>query len=410
MKIKTPRLTSLPKIFLGLARIAVMYISLFLLFFFDSGFYPVLNMQGTLVLLVDLAAIAGLIIASGVILKIKKRLFFFYVAFITIVIVSGLCFSNIKQTTIVVICITIGFAVVNFLTYERFVKIYKEMMLFLSVFSLFTLALWFIAPSVITALPVARQTTATYYNAIFSIVSSSTYSTRNIGMFWEPGAYAIFLNIALLFEMTDKKQSLIKMLIFMLTIVTTLSTLGIICLANLVLVYIFGKEENIPHYKRNKFIVLAISVATAVYIFYHGDYFIYHVFGKLTNNTDSYTNISTSTRINAIIYPFKAFKESPFVGVGLNEFLRISREYCDSMATCTFLNWLAIYGIFGLIFVIPCVNIFLKHGKTLISKIGLLIFAVLLFSTEAFLTIGFVYILVFYGIQKNNSPDSKETI
>ncbi len=410
MKIKTPKLSSLPKTFLNAAGIAVMYISLFLLFFFDSGFYPVLNMQGTLVLIIDISAIVGLVISSGIVLKIKKRLFFIYTAFIVGIIVSGLSFSNIKQTTIIVICITIGFAVVNFLTYERFVKIYKEMMLFLSVFSLITLALWFIAPSVITALPIARQTTATYYNALFSIISNSTYSTRNIGMFWEPGAYAIFLNIALLYEMTDKKQSLIKILIFMLTIATTLSTLGIICLANLVLVYIFNKGDYIQHGKRNKFIVLAISVAAVIYIFYHGEYFMHHVFGKLTDNTDSYTNVSTSTRINAVIYPFKAFKESPFVGVGLNEFLRISREYCDSMATCTFLNWLAIYGVFGLFFVVPCISIFLKHGKNLISRIGLLIFSILLFSTETFLTIGFVYILVFYGIQKNNSPNQKETI
>ena len=168
-------------------------------------------------------------------------------------------------------------------------------------------------------------------------------------------------------------------------------------MANLILVYAFSKGENVPHYRRNKFIILAISIAAAIYIFYHGDYFMHHVFGKLTENTDGYTNTSTLTRINAIIYPFKAFAESPFVGVGLNEFSRVSREYCNSMATCTFLNWLAIYGIFGLPFIIGCLKCFLKHGYSVISKIGLFIFALLLFSTESYLMIGFVYIFVFYG-------------
>ena len=72
MIIKTPQFSTLPKLFLNSAKIVVMYISIFLLFFLDSGFYPVQNLSGTIILLINIAAILGLVITSGEILKINK--------------------------------------------------------------------------------------------------------------------------------------------------------------------------------------------------------------------------------------------------------------------------------------------------------------------------------------------------
>ena len=143
-----------------------------------------------------------------------------------------------------------------------------------------------------------------------------------------------------------------------------------------------------------------LIIIAVIYIFYKGEVFIDRVFGKLTDTANGETHLSTSTRINAVIYPFKAFAEAPFFGVGYTEFTRISQEYCNSMATCTFLNWLAIYGIFGFLFIFFCIAPFLSHGKTPIAKFGLLVFSILLFSTESFLQIGFIYIFVFYGAKK----------
>jgi len=407
MKIKTPQLSNLPRLFWGISKIAVMYTSIFILLFLDSSFYSVNNMSGTLILLINLAAVLGLIITSGTVLKIKTRLLFLYTLILAVVFISGICFSNLKQTLIIAICVTAGFAFANFIDYERFKKIYKEMMLLLAVFSLITFLLWIFFPTVIKALPVAKYSTSNYHNAFFSVISTSSYTTRNMGMFWEPGAFAIFLNIALLFEMTDKRQRLSKMLIFMITVITTLSTLGVICLAVLIFVYIFNSGAGLRNYKRNRIILIFVSIVALIYFLFCNEEFIFSVFGKLRPESDGDMNFSTQTRLNALIYPFKAFVSSPFVGVGLNGFLRVSREYCNSMATCTFLNWLAIYGIFGLPFIIGCLKCFLKHGYSVISKIGLFIFSLLLFSTESYLLIGFIYILVFYGFLTPRSKASK---
>ena len=65
-------------IMLTFAKALVMYASIFLLFFLDSGFYPVMKMSGTTIIIINIAAIIGLIITSGLVLKIKKRVFLFY--------------------------------------------------------------------------------------------------------------------------------------------------------------------------------------------------------------------------------------------------------------------------------------------------------------------------------------------
>ena len=397
MRIKKLLVSDTARKLFAVSKTAFTYISVFILFFLDSGFFAVNNISGTVKLLLNTAAIIMLVLAFGAILRLRKRLLAFYLLFVAVATVSGIVHLNIKQTLIIVICITMGMAVANLLSYESFKKIYVRMMLFIALFSLVTLFLWLVFPAVIRLLPTVIKESTVHYNAVFSIISSSTYSTRNYGMFWEPGAFAIFLNIAFLFEMTDRKQSLWKMMIFATAIVSTLSTLGIICLANLVAVYLFNNKGGIRNYKRNRAVLLLASIAAGIYLLCYNEEFVFHVFGKLTD-TDKGLNSSTATRINAIIYPFKAFASSPLIGIGYNDFLKLSSEYCSDMPTCTFLNWLAIYGIFGLPFCIGCIRFFLKKGTSLISRIGLFVFSLLVFSTENFLQIGFIYILVFYGI------------
>ena len=73
MKIKSQQLSKLPRLFLVISKIAVMYTSLFILLFLDSGFYSAHNMSGTLILLINLAAVLGLVITSGTVLKISRQ-------------------------------------------------------------------------------------------------------------------------------------------------------------------------------------------------------------------------------------------------------------------------------------------------------------------------------------------------
>ena len=402
MKIKVPKISQVTNNFLIAVKLAVMYTSLFILLFFDSAFCPANNFPGTLKLVINISAVIGLAVTTTIVLKIKKRLLFLLLLYVFTMLLSGLLFSNLKQTLILIICITMGFTVANFVRYSRFKRIYRNFMLFLAIFSLVTFAVSFLFPSLISALPIAKNDTLTYRNAIFSVIATNDLSIRNYGFFWEPGAFAIFLNIALLFEMTDKSQNIVRLLIFAVAIVTTLSTLGIICLAILIAVYVFNNSYNVQNYKRNRTILISISLIAVAFVLLRENNFIYNVFGKLKPSESGKINFSTQSRINAVIYPFKDFLSSPIIGVGYNQYMKTSTEYCNDMATCTFINWISIYGIFGLPLIYGCIKFFLRHGRTVISKVGLLMFSLLLFSTENFLLIGFVYIFVFYGFSKTD--------
>ena len=137
-------------------------------------------------------------------------------------------------------------------------------------------------------------------------------------------------------------------------------------------------------------------------MFVYGGDFLYHVFNKL-DVSGTNVNESTSVRINAIIYPLSAFLSSPYFGVGYDEYLFIQERFCENMATCSFLNWLCLFGIVGgIIPIIGCVRFFTVNNHRVMTNGILFIFTLLLFSTENFIIIMFIYMLVFYGYIKRN--------
>lgn len=87
-----------------------------------------------------------------------------------------------------------------------------------------------------------------YYTQLGNPLSGITYSPRNCGPFWEPGAYQGFLNLSLFFELTMKQDRnsmwLIRILILIITIITTISTGGYIVLF-VILTYYFSRDKGI---------------------------------------------------------------------------------------------------------------------------------------------------------------------
>lgn len=68
------------------------------------------------------------------------------------------------------------------------------------------------------------------------------------------------------------------------------------------------------------------------------------------------------------------------------------------MATFTFINLLATYGLIGGILpIVGCFKFFCKNIKGFIPVLAMLGFAVMIFSTENFMQITLLYIMMFYG-------------
>lgn len=370
-------------------------ICVFLLICADSAFYLVNTQTGTVRMLIDLFAILLLIFKGKI--KINRTSTFIVLVMFLITLLSGVMILAIKQTIIIIAAIAIGWLFTNIVSYSDFKTLYQRIMFFLAIFSLITFAVSVVAPQLVQLLPqIVRQSGGgNYHNAIFSVIFNSNYVSRNYGIFWEPGAFSIFLNIALFITLFQQKASIKNVAVLCLAILSTLSTLGIACMLVLVLGYVSQRHRVVR--KGIKNFMLFLVFCFVLYLIVDGEEFIYHVLGKL-KITNGKINTSTSVRIDAFVYMGKAFLSSPLWGVGYTEFSRIQESYCSGMATFTFMNLLATYGLIGgLLPVIGCFKFFWKNIKGFIPMLAMFGFTVAIFSTENFMQITLLYILMFYG-------------
>lgn len=383
----------------------ITFVSLFLLLTIDAGFYSNEEFNGTVKLVIAAAAAVVLVVSrlqktllSNPFFNRLKRTFLYFVLSLVIPILYGR--YNTKQMIIMVAAWSIGYLFTLFVSYEEFKEYFYIIIRFLAIYSLITFVLSVIFPSLMDFLPYVERNGTSYHNAIFSIVSDSTYVTRNFGIFWEPGAYSIYLNVALYFELFENKFDLRRVILLAVTILSTLSTLGIVCMA--ILFCAFLTTDNKVTSKRIKGMVLVAGAFGLVFLVIYGGDFIYHVFNKLKFSGNT-VNDSTAVRINAIIYPFNTFLSEPYFGVGYDQYLFIQERFCDNMATCTFINWLCLFGVVGgIIPILGCLRFFTINNHKFITNCALFVFTMFLFSTENFIIITFIYMLIFYGFNKRS--------
>ncbi len=380
-------------------------ITLFLLLTVDAGFYSIEKIGGTVRLIIVGAAILFLVITrlqktvlSNAFFSHLKRTFLVFVISLILPIIYG--GYNIKQMIIMLAAWGIGYLFTLFVSYQEFKDTFISIILFLAVFSLATFVLGVILPGLIELLPTIEKNGTTYYNVIFSVVSGSKFVTRNFGIFWEPGAFSIYLNIALYLELFENKFNIKRILLLAITVLTTVSTLGIVCMVILFAAFLTTDKEVISS-RIKGLVVTAGAFGLILLILYGGDY-IYHAFNKL-DMSGTTINESTAVRINAIVYPGSAFLENPILGVGYDDYLFIQERFCQDMATCSFINWLCLFGLVGgLIPIIGCIRFFTVNNHGMLTNFALFIFTLILFSTENFIQLIFIYIILFLGFNKRS--------
>lgn len=377
---------------------AINYILVFLVIIVDTSFVTINTWSGTTRIIVG--GFLGLLIwINNRRLVLSKTKIYLLIGLVAMPVLSAVFDGEMKQLVIIVSSIFIAFMVSSVLVYPTFQHYLTRIMDFLCVFSLIAFVVHFLSPAIVKMLPVVKISQGiTYYNGLFVILNDNSYVTRNYGVFWEPGAFAIFINIVLYHHLfsANSKIDLKKVVLYTLTIITTLSTLGIICMMILLGVLMCTKATMSKWQK----LILGIGLFLAgVYLIYSNSDFMFHVFEKL--NFSKKIDSSTNVRLNAVKYPLQAFLKSPLVGIGYDSFLILQERYCSGMATMTLLNWYTIYGVLG--GTLPTYSVFkyfCLQTKNPVTKIGLFLFSLVLFSTENFVQITFIYLLIFYSQEK----------
>lgn len=339
-------------------------------------------------------------------INITSSILFFY--FLVLILLNGLRDNNLNNYILLLVPVYLGFMISWLIDIQIFIKFFCRIMLFLASYSLIIFMVGFLFPSLIEQLPFLGyrlDSQAEVHDALFSVFLTNTTYIRNYGLAWEPGAFALLNCFALYFVGMSRKQFRIGYIaIFSLTIVTTFSTMGYAVMAGIYIVLI-NKLCNQKQKRRMLKIGGIFLVGCIIVLSFQSIREV--VFSKLRGlflESDGEVSYTTQARLNAIIYPFKAFLSSPIIGIGYDSFSILNIEKCNGVATNTILNWFALFGsLFGL----PCIyfylRVFLNHAKifklNIFSIIILLLSFILLLSTESLLRISLIYIIIFYSAQ-----------
>lgn len=177
--------------------------------------------------------------------------------------------------------IAIGFFCASIIPIERFKIKFVDIMVFFAVVSLIGFALGAIYPGIAQRFPLTiGDASVDYYNAgIYVFMRPKGFGNffltkRNAGICWEPGCYQCFLNIAILLLLEKQNEKgdrhfYTKFAILIMTVVTTISTTGIIILAILLVAY---AKTWLGKTKETQGFAMMIAIAAAGYFFFKSNF------------------------------------------------------------------------------------------------------------------------------------------
>ncbi len=278
------------------------------------------------------------------------------------------------------------------------------------VLSIFSLVIYFIAqyiPSVLQLFPVISNVAHNYYYNCYVSIVPELIGLRNYGIFREPGAYMVYLNMAIYFEWFSDNPSKKRIVVYIITLITTFSTGGIIIGAFIILCG-FVKKRKLSLSAA----VIPILVLFYLYIFKDTDNIYYNLlFSKIEDNSGT-----TIARTSSITVPIVMFSENP-LGVGPEAYNSMfpvlsQRMYGypieGDLSTNTFLKHLAVYGMFVFLFYFTCFFRYVK--KVTDTNFGFVIlFLVLLMAlSNEDMRVSMVFnILIAYGISLKSTKNKR---
>lgn len=304
--------------------------------------------------------------------------------------------------------IAFGLSFALIVKFKTFVEYFNKSLLFLAIFSLI---FYFIGQSY-HSVPIYTSSFNSVneisYRSLLDLYFGYTYDfTRNTGPFWEPGIYSLVLIVGIVFELlVKKKPNIVYIVIFAGTVISTLSTSGIILLLCSAPLYFAKKKSRLPFY-----ISLAVAGLLIFLFIYLGDPshnvpFFSKIFAKLFNSSSS--NGSFKTRLDSPIYGFELFVKSYGLGYGPNvfdkqyELLSFAKTNSLTFAQTSTFGWLmGAFGILGMYFIIismVCLFLYFFKKNNLRTSIFVLAFVVIMLNCEPMYAFSVFWILAMYPI------------
>jgi hypothetical protein len=234
-----------------------------------------------------------------------------------------LTFSGILKSEILVILNYLTIACIVLLVQKKFVIVFIDIVVYISVVSFFFYISFQVFPEsfeilrdIGMSLP-KHSGSSSFYSIhgdeqtsvhlwLYNLTFDSNGHIRNFGIFYEPGRFAIFLVLALIFVLFIKNDSIFswKSLILIVALITTLSTAGYSALILILFLYSNVRSKNVLI----NFSLILITTLMSFYLFTLD--FMSEKISNDMSSTDEYS------RFFAMIYHWEFIQENLFLGYG----------------------------------------------------------------------------------------------
>ncbi len=339
-------------------------------------------------------------------IKINKLVILYMIGLLFIVVLNPE--SQYDSILVLVTRFSIAIIIVYFFTFQKFSKIFIDIILIISLFSLLT---WIIIYfNIHSFLPdFIGIDHRLLRNFIFFGVSENFIThgvLRNNGLWWEPGAFQLFVNLAFSFAIINNSINKQKYIIFIITILTIGSTTGFIVFLLLSLIYF---KKSIEYSNKNK-IIYMLALTLFLYLLYL--YISPLIYDKF--NPESNSIVSFLSRYYDFIISYNMFMDNILIGYGFGSQIEnaipyginlIGHDIYYSFSRPTGADGITMFiaqcGILSFIFLIPFLIPKYYTHLYFIEKLIISISILLMFNTENFTFILIFTVLTFYGIIGN---------
>ena len=292
----------------------------------------------------------------------------------------------------IIIKMTIGLLVL-FVLNKKILAYYSDIIYFFCIISLICFAynhIWGVLPYISLGERMdggsGFRVTSIIYTQLYNL-NSQGLTFRNCGPFWEPGAFQGFVNLAITIELlSDKVRDKIwsfRMLIFVITVITTYSTGGYIVLA---LIFFYYLSTNKDLAMLNKIMLIGLFFMIALIVFLKTDF----LYNKIVNDRGRLGTSSSDLFSNNILFTL--------FGYGFAEESIVQSDIKSASSVFNLFRYAGLIGV--LLYYLPLIGVQISLKRLFYA---LVIFLIMM--NEPFITSGVFWWsipLLFPYISKND--------
>ncbi len=257
-------------------------------------------------------------------IKMDPAFFLIMLLFLAIEMLQMTYFNTYSPVSAMGTIARLGFAYfVIKITNKNFINIYINIIYYTAIISLFFYLLTF--QSEITKFII--KNIAVYFQPIFPLPGHMNYAYspniivynynyehvawfRNVGPFWESGAFGVYLNIALLFNLVRNKNIFNRInLVLLVSIFTTVSTAAYLALFFFITAYYLTRKDI-----KYKIVYIVLAGAVSLYGFFALPFMQEKIQQNIANS-----DTTTKSRFGSAKADLKVFQMSPVFGLGRTE-------------------------------------------------------------------------------------------